>query len=117
MSLRQSAIEEDEHAPGEGAAQISVYFCRGCGKALPLGFRGQFHPQCLAADKRRRTQEKRRQERQMIHAAIAKLRCSDCGAPVCAQRRDLNASTDAAVKLHGTIRDVQMTDDGPTRRA
>jgi|SRR5579872_7062762 len=56
------------------------YFCRGCGQGLPPDWHGQFHPECLKTDKRRRIQEKRRLERERFHAWIARQQCPECGA-------------------------------------
>lgn len=58
----------------------SRYFCRACGGPLPDGWHGQFHPQCLKEDKRRRTREKRRVERERFQAWLRHQRCPECGA-------------------------------------
>lgn len=58
------------------------YFCRGCGDPLPRGFHGQFHRDCLKADKRRRTNQKRRLEREKFEAWLADQRCPKCAAAV-----------------------------------
>lgn len=54
-------------------------YCRGCGGSLPLGFRGQFHKECLRADKRRRTREQRRREQERFRAWLQKQLCPECG--------------------------------------
>jgi len=54
-----------------------VYFCRGCGKKLRRGTKQYFHSECLRADKRRRTAEKREMERRRVNA----LRCPHCKKP------------------------------------
>ena len=56
------------------------HYCRGCGGTLALGWRGLFHPDCLKADKRHRTREKRRQEREKFQAWLSQQRCPRCGA-------------------------------------
>src|SRR5438309_753784 len=58
------------------------YFCRGCGNPLPRGFHGHFHPGCLKADKRRRTSEKRRMEREKFEAWLAHQLCPQCGSAI-----------------------------------
>jgi hypothetical protein len=70
---------------GNKAPKGFQYFCRGCGGTLPLGWHGQFHPECLKVDKRRRTQEKRRLERQRFQAWLEHQRCPECGARMSAQ--------------------------------
>jgi len=56
------------------------YYCRGCGGPLPPGFRGLFHhPDCLKADKRRRTSKKRRLERERFEVWLSRQRCPECG--------------------------------------
>jgi hypothetical protein len=37
--------------------ELRLHYCRGCGQSLPLGFRGQFHKECLRADKQSRTRQ------------------------------------------------------------
>jgi hypothetical protein len=56
------------------------HYCRGCGRSLPLGFRGQFHKECLRADKRSRTREQRQGERERFKARLQKQLCPQCGA-------------------------------------
>jgi hypothetical protein len=56
------------------------YFCRGCGKPLPSGFRGHFHAECLRADKRRRTRTRRAQEQKRFRVWLEKFACPHCGA-------------------------------------
>jgi len=65
---------------GNKAPAGSHYFCRGCGNPLPNDWHGQFHPACLIADKRRRTQEKRRLERVRLQQWLQRQRCPQCGA-------------------------------------
>lgn len=65
---------------GNKAPAGSNYFCRGCGQPLPASWHGQFHPQCLKADKRRRTQEKRRLQRIRLQQWLQRQRCPQCGA-------------------------------------
>jgi hypothetical protein len=65
---------------GNKAPAGSHYFCRGCGQPLPSGWHAQFHPECLKADKRRRTQEKRRLERVRLQQWLHRQRCPQCGA-------------------------------------
>lgn len=65
---------------GNKAPAGSRYFCRGCGEPLPRDWHGQFHPECLQADKRRRTQEKRRLERARLQQWLQRQRCPRCGA-------------------------------------
>lgn len=65
---------------GNKAPAGSQYFCRGCGQPLPSGWHGQFHPECLKADKRRRTQEKRRLESARLLEWLQRQRCPQCGA-------------------------------------
>lgn len=65
---------------GSKAPAGNHYFCRGCGDPLPSGWHGQFHRECLKADKRRRTQEKRRQERARLQQWLQRQHCPQCGA-------------------------------------
>ena len=65
---------------GSKAPAGSHYFCRGCGDPLPGDWHGQFHPECLKTDKRRRTQEKRRVERARLQQWLQRQRCPQCGA-------------------------------------
>jgi hypothetical protein len=64
----------------EGREERRRHYCRGCGRSLPLGFRGQFHKECLRADKRNRTREQRRQEQERFKAWLGKQLCPRCGA-------------------------------------
>ena len=65
---------------GNKAPAGSHYFCRGCGQPLPAAWHALFHPECLKADKRRRTQEKRRLERARLQQWLHRQRCPQCGA-------------------------------------
>ena len=61
-------------------AKSHRYYCRGCGRLLPLGFKGLFHSDCLKADKRRRMREKRRKERERTKQWLRKHGCGECQA-------------------------------------
>ncbi len=61
-------------------ANVTRHYCRGCGRLLPPGFKGLFHPDCLKADKRRRMQEKRRKEREKSWQWLRKHGCGECQA-------------------------------------
>jgi hypothetical protein len=61
---------------GSKAPQGAHYYCRGCGEKLPPDWHGQFHPECLKADKRRRTQD----ERAKLLARLEGQKCPTCGA-------------------------------------
>lgn len=77
------------------------YHCRGCGVPLPFGFRGLFHPDCLKADKRRRTREKRRVEREKFEAWLRRLQCRECETSLGrVQKRVGNLTRKPPVKLH-----------------
>ena len=67
---------------GSKAPQGTQYYCRGCGEKLPPDWHGQFHPECLKADKRRRTQEKRSLERAKLLTRLENQKCPTCGAPL-----------------------------------
>jgi hypothetical protein len=54
------------------------HYCRGCGGPLVLGFRGFFHPDCLKADKRRRTLEKRQRDQERIWTWLRSHGCTEC---------------------------------------
>ena len=54
------------------------HYCRGCGRELPLGFRGHFHKECLQADKRSRIWEQRRREQERFKRLLGKQRCPHC---------------------------------------
>jgi hypothetical protein len=75
------------------------HFCRGCGQALPLGFRGLFHPKCLTLDKQRRTQEKRRHFEELFQRRIRQISCASCGSKI-QPETSRGATQDAPVKLH-----------------
>lgn len=64
------------------------YYCRGCGDPLPRSSRSLFHPDCLRADKRYRTREKRRLEREKLEAWLRRLRCRECGAQLGVKPQD-----------------------------
>jgi hypothetical protein len=64
---------------GSRAAQGAQYYCRGCGEKLPHDCHAEFHPECLKADKRRRTQEKRRLENERLLAWLERQKCPVCG--------------------------------------
>jgi hypothetical protein len=72
---------------GSRAPQGAQYYCRGCGEKLPPECHAEFHPECLKADKRRRTQEKRRLENERLMAWLERQKCPTCGS---AMRQDLN---------------------------
>ena len=65
---------------GSKAPQGAQYYCRGCGEKLPPDCHAQFHPACLKADKRRRTQERRQLEQERFLAWLARQKCPACGA-------------------------------------
>jgi hypothetical protein len=60
--------------------EARIHYCRGCGRSLPPRFRGQFHKECLRADKRNRTCERRLREQERFKARLQKQRCPKCGA-------------------------------------
>lgn len=62
-----------------GGHEPRLHFCRGCGRSLALGFRGQFHEECLRADKRSRTREQRQREQERFKAWLQKQLCPKCG--------------------------------------
>jgi len=64
---------------GSKAPHGAQYYCRGCGEKLPPDWHAQFHPECLKADKRRRTQEKRRWEHERLLAWLERQKCPACG--------------------------------------
>lgn len=55
------------------------YDCRGCGQTLSPDWHGQFHPECLKADKRKRTEHKREEERKKFEAWLRGYACPACG--------------------------------------
>lgn len=66
--------------------QQRQHYCRGCGLALPLGFGGHFHKECLRADKRSRVYERRTREQERFQLWLKKQRCANCGAAYSDQR-------------------------------
>ena|SRR2546425_3496701 len=56
------------------------HYCRGCGKQLSPGFRGQFHRDCLRRDKALRLQLQRESERLKFEGWLSKQCCWRCGA-------------------------------------
>jgi hypothetical protein len=91
-NLGSEQIDHQHTHPGGGAGAASValaspdkneqrqvYFCRGCGIALPEGFRGHFHKDCLRADKQRRVRNRRRQEGERFAAWAQRINCPHCG--------------------------------------
>lgn len=56
------------------------YYCRGCGRPLPAGFRGLFHAACLKEDKRCRVRQRRRQEYERFARWLRQQTCPRCGA-------------------------------------
>ena len=64
------------HQTGDSAAR---YYCRGCGEPLLGGETRQFHPDCLKADKRRRTREGRLREQTKFQTWLRRLKCPQCG--------------------------------------
>jgi hypothetical protein len=66
-------------APPDRSTNGPVYFCRGCGTALPEGFRGHFHRECLRADKRQRVRNRRAQESRRFSTWARQLECPHCG--------------------------------------
>ncbi len=91
-NLGSEQIDHQHTHPGGGAGAASVasalpdkdeqkqlYFCRGCGSALPDGFRGHFHKDCLRADKQRRVRNRRRQESERFAAWAQRIQCPHCG--------------------------------------
>jgi len=91
-------------SPGLLAGQEQrQHYCRGCGLALPLGFRGHFHKECLRADKRSRICEQRRREQQRFKRLLEKQHCLNCGARYGNQRSDgaTEASREASQPTQG----------------
>jgi hypothetical protein len=70
----------DQRMSPMGRQEPRRLYCRGCGRLLPAGFRGQFHKECLRADKRNRTQEQRRREKERFRTWLHERHCSKCGA-------------------------------------
>jgi hypothetical protein len=62
--------------------QGAQYYCRGCGGRLPPDGQAQFHPECLKADKRLRTREKRQLEQERLLAWLERQRCPACGSAI-----------------------------------
>ena len=67
---------------GSRGPQGAQYYCREYGEKLPPDCHAQFHPACLKADKRRRTQERRQLEQERFLAWLARQKCPACGAPL-----------------------------------
>lgn len=63
-----------------GSQEPRRLYCRGCGQLLPFGFCGQFHKECLRADKRSRTREQRQREQERFTTWLEKQLCPKCGA-------------------------------------
>ena len=86
----ENPMQSDHGAdPSPPAAQEQRrHYCRGCGLALPLGFRGHFHKECLRVDKRSRICEQRRREQERFSHWLEKQRCRNCGATYGDQRSD-----------------------------
>jgi hypothetical protein len=78
-SLASRAFDQGVDLSVAGSQEPRRHFCRGCGRSLPLGFRGQFHKECLRADKRSRTREQRQRERERFKAWLHKQLCPKCG--------------------------------------
>jgi len=55
------------------------YSCCACRTKLPQHHRGYSHKECLRQDKRRRTREKREQERKRFEALRRRSKCFTCG--------------------------------------
>jgi len=83
------------------------YFCRGCGDALPPEWHGQFHPECLKADKRRRTQEKRRSERERFQSWLQRQHCPECGVQMGVRPGRSSATNDSPAAL-GDFHEPQL---------
>jgi hypothetical protein len=90
---------------GSRAPQGTQYYCRGCGGKLPPDWHAQFHPQCLKADKRRRTQEKRRLEQERLLARLEHQKCPACGSAMRQEpKRGRREASPAAPDSPGTHR-------------
>lgn len=76
---------------GQGAGPAQSH-CRGCGRLLPLGWRGLFHPDCLKVDKRRRVRQKRRLDRERFERWLGRLRCPECGSRLGSRLQDSRGS-------------------------
>ena len=61
---------------------VQTYYCRGCGRVLPQGFRGHFHRDCLREDKRRRVRDRRLRETARFQRRLEQARCPACGAKI-----------------------------------
>jgi hypothetical protein len=74
------------------------HYCRGCGGQLPPSVRAHFHKECLQADKRNRTLNRRAQEKEKFVLWLKKQRCPSCGAGYGSQRsgEPLEASCEAS---------------------
>ena len=86
--LGSQQTDHQQNYPGGGAGPASVvsalpdknvHFCRGCGRELPLGSRNYFHRECMKADKRRRTRERRARERELFARWLGHVLCPHCG--------------------------------------
>src|ERR1700730_1764883 len=80
-----SILRSENKMYGSRAPQGSQYYCRGCGEKLPPDWHAQFHPECLKADKRRRTYEKRRLEQERLLAQLERQKCPACGSAIMLQ--------------------------------
>lgn len=78
MTNMKADEKSSEGSRGEGS--LPRRYCRGCGLDLPLGSRRHFHKDCLQADKRSRTCQKRLEEQQRLKRWLEKQRCLRCGA-------------------------------------
>ena len=96
-SRTTSSIPGAKKMYGSRAPLGAQYYCRGCGEKLPPDWHAQFHPQCLKADKRRRTQERRRWERERLLALLERQKCPVCGSAMSQEpkrsRREASPST------------------------
>ena len=84
---------------GTKAPQGTQYHCRGCGEKLPPNCYALFHPECLKADKRLRTQEKRSLESERRSAWFARQKCLVCNSVMSQQSKRGQHDARAA---HGT---------------
>ncbi len=64
--------------PPTPSRQVDTYFCRFCGKPLPLGFRGLYHPECLKNDKQRRTRVRRESQLVKFMEWFNRRACDGC---------------------------------------
>ena len=86
-SLGSQQTDQKQNYPGGGADAESivsalpdknVHFCRGCGGELLRSSRSYFHPECMKADKRRRTRERRAREREQFARWLREVPCPHC---------------------------------------